>query len=480
MAEVKSVTQLIEEISPYYASRVKKKAAGLIDTISETEHLLTYESFSETLEPIYYFVLDLMEDFGLKPEKLIDNFSPSPGSTQFAELGQKATLMQQHAQRILGDVNVVLRSVLNIIYDLKDFKLRLQVYDDLQSKDENIKNAAKLALKQIWMDKVDINKGNSSIKAMAVQGGFPTLINAFLAAKTVHDVTKPVAEGGLDLGDVVKRVLIPRIQEFDQWIVQSESELRKRYQLEKTYLRSQANSLKLYSRWAKPYLISAQKLEQKLSKNAALVNVFNRTILELTLMGKHPLKVKDAAIEGNLPKDFQNERFIKKLRRGYNSCVLIDFVFRAVPQQTTYLGRVDVTFRGYSLNDDELAKLKQEMDKSDMGDILRLINGTTDESIEKLQEEINFFLDEKDETKEKKIEEEENDVNPFLALLGFGGSKKEETKKEEKKEEKEIIVTPDNWIEKDHLRKLAAERAADVTFNLFDVYKKAHGMPSYT
>jgi len=64
MAEVKSVDKIIEEISPYYKKRTEKKEKGLIDSVPETEHTLTYESYAETLEPIYYFVLDLMEDFG--------------------------------------------------------------------------------------------------------------------------------------------------------------------------------------------------------------------------------------------------------------------------------------------------------------------------------------------------------------------------------------------------------------------------------
>ena len=38
---------------------------------------------------------------------------------------------------------------------------------------------------------VDINKGNSSIKAMALgQAGFQTLIDAFLASKDEKDVNK--------------------------------------------------------------------------------------------------------------------------------------------------------------------------------------------------------------------------------------------------------------------------------------------------
>ena len=108
---------------------------------------------------------------------------------------------------------------------------------------------------------------------MATQGGFPILIDAFLAVNSVEDAA------ALELNDRVKRILFPRIQEFKSWLEQSERELRNRYEIEKNYLRSQVNSLKLYSRWAKPYLLSAQKLEQKISKSAALVNSLTQAAL---------------------------------------------------------------------------------------------------------------------------------------------------------------------------------------------------------
>jgi hypothetical protein len=462
---IDSISDLIKEVSPYY----KEKG-------DPQEHTLTYESYSETLEPLYYFVLDLMEDFALKPEKLIDNFSPSPGSTEFGELGTRATVMQQQASKMLVDINQVLKSVLNILYDLKDFKTRLQSYDGLQSKDENIKKSAILGLKQLWMDRVDINKGNSSIKAMASQGGFPILIDAFLAINNVEDAAK------LDLNDRVKRILFPRIDEFNSWLEQSEKELRSRYEIEKNYLRSQVNSLKLYSRWAKPYLLSAQKLEQKVSKSAALVNSFNRTILQLTLLGKKELDIKAAAIAGNLPYDFSKDSVLKKLKRKYYSCVLIDFVFRAVPQrsqaQATYIGRVEIKFRGYALNEDELAKLEQEMKKSDMGDVLRLIEGITDDSLKQIQGEINSFLEEGEPEEETK-KPSSDETNPFLALIGYY-NKPKETSKTEEKEEKEIIVKKDTWLEATQLRDFTGKDSEELAFNLFDIYKKAHGMPSYT
>ena len=465
---IDSISDLIEEVIPYYKKKAEKKDLP-------QEHTLVYESYSETLEPIYYFVLDLMEDFNLKTEKLIDNFSPSPGSTEFGEMGTRATVMQQQATKMLADINAVLKSVLNILYDLKDFRTRLQSYDDLNSEDKNIKKAARLSLKQLWMDRVDINKGTSSLKALATQGGFPIIIDAFLAVNTVEEGAK------LDLNDRVKRILFPRIQEFNTWLKQSERELRNRYEIEKNYLRGQVNSLKLYSRWAKPYLLSAQKLEQKITKSAALVNSFNRTILQLTLLGKKELDIKKEAIAGNLPPDFAKDSFLRKLKRKYYSCVLIDFVFRAVPQRTqaqsTYLGKVEIKFRSYTLNEEELAKLEEEMKKSDMGDALKLIEGITDDSLKQIQDDINFFLEEKEIEKEAKKKASSDESNPFLALVGYYNKPGEEPKKTG---EKEVTIRKETWLESTHLRAFTEKHSGELAFSLFDIYKKAHGMPSYT
>ena len=448
------------------AEEVKPKNFG--------EHSLGYSSTSETLEPVYFFVLDLMNDFGFKIEKLVDNFSSTPGSGHFAELGQRATMMQQQGTKILGDVNTVLRSVLNLIYDLKEFRIRLQTYSDLNSKDKN--EAALLSLKQIWMDKVDINKGNSSIKAMTFQGGFQTLIDAFLVAKDEKDIEK------IDLNERVKRILLPRILEFNSWVKQSGKELSKRYELEKNYLRSQVNSLKLYSRWVKPYLKYAHELEAKeMKREPALVKTFNTILLELTLLGKSKIDVKKAALEGLLPEDFQK----LKQKRDYFSCVLVEFKFRGIPQkisqQSHYVfgGKAEIKFRAYALNSDELEKIDQEIEQSDIEDVLGLIEGATTGSLEELQKDINFFLEENNETKANANQKAGS--NPFLALVGYYNESPESPKENEvKKTNIKKIIKQENWIEKTHIRKLAEEKAKESAFNLFDVYKKAHGMPSYT
>ena len=479
---VATIPQIIGKVNPLlYAENGKEilKKYGAEDIPAEevkpkplAEHTLVYDSSSETLEPVYFFVLDLMNSSGYSPEKLIDNFTSSSGSGYFAELGQRMTIMQQQGTKILGDVNTVLRSVLNILYDLKDFKIRLQTYDDLKSKERA--EGAVLSLKQIWLDKVDILKQNSSVKAMALgQAGFKTLLDAFLVAKDEKDAEK------IDLNDRVKRILKTRIQEFNIWLKESEKELRKRFELEKSYLKSQVSSLKIYSRWARPYLIAAQELEMsERGRKPELVKAFNTLFLELTLLGKSKLKLKESAIAGELPKEFQKDGFLKSFKRDYFSCVLVEFKFRGIPQRATqqshyvFGGRSEISFKSYALNSEEISKLNEELEQSDLGDVLKLIEGATTESLASLQEDINSFLDEEPEEKQKS----KDDLNPFMAL--FGGYDKKETKKS--KEKVKTKIKPESWLEKNHLRELAKGKSILATFTLFDVYKKAHGMPSYT
>ena len=459
MAEVKTVNEIIKEISPYYKSKGEP----------EVENKLVYDSSTETLEPIYFFLLDLMNDFGLSTEKLVDNFVSTPGGTHFSEIGMKASRLQDEAMKIMASANAVLRSVLNIIYDLRDFKTRLIYYEDLKSGDSGKKAAARLSLKQIWLDKVDfVAKGNSSIKAMALgQSGYQTLIDAFLVSDEVSDVDK------LDLNDRVKRILIPRVQEFNIWLQQSESELKKRYEIEKNYLKSQVSSLKLYSQWAKPYLKAIKQLEMKeMGREPSLVNIFNTVILELSLFGKSKVDVKKAALAGTLPADFKK----LKTKRDYYSCILIDFRFRAIPRQGGVMsGRTEISFKGYALNEDEIKKLSREIDKETIGDFLSLLEGSTTESLEQIKADIDYFLEE-GKKEEKKASDESN---PFFALFGLY-SKREEKKKEKSSSEEKEIIKPDDWLEKEHLRKLAASTAEETCFTLFDTYKKAHAMPSYT
>lgn len=464
MAHIKAINEIIESVSPYYKKRIEDKEKGKIDFVEESIHKLVYDSPTETLEPLYFYLLDLMSDFGLRPEKLIDNFTSSPGSQHFGEMGQRVSIMQQQGAKLMGDINTVLRSVINLIYDLREYKIRLQAYKDLE--DPEKKQGAVLSLKQIWMDKVDINKGNSSIKAMALgQAGFNTLLDAFLVVNSSKDIDN------LDLNDIVKRILRPRLHEFNIWLQESEGELKKRYEIEKTYLKSQVNSLKIYSRWAKPYMKAAQDLEAgETGRNPALVKMFNSLVLDLTLLGKRKIS-----------SPYPNPHGRYKQKRDYFLVVLVDFNFRGIPNRTQqgYVigGKAEVTFRSYALNEEELDKLNEELDKSDLSDALGLIEGTTTESLGTLEDDINEFIEEEKKEEKKESNKKRDTSNPFMALFGVYNekSKKEDKKKDDKKSEE---IKPDDWVEKTYIRTQAAIEAKQTNYSIFDIYKKSHGMAS--
>jgi len=468
------IDDFIAEVSPYYKSRKEKKDRGADLSVPGMEYNLVYDSTTETLEPIYFWILDEMNK-RFKPknvEKITDNFASSPGSGHFSELQGKASQMQQEASRILGTVNNILKGVLNLIYDLKEFKIRLSHYDSTKSSDSNIKEAGNLALKQIWMDKVDMQKGQGSINAMSSGNlQFVTLRDGFMIANSVSDIKK------MDLNDRVKRILEPRIQEFLEWKTRSEQELRKRFEIEKIYLKSQVEALRLNSRWAKPYLKAAQQLIQneKLSSNPGLVTAFNTIMLDLCLMGKGEIDVKDYVTQRKLPKDFRKFNNLRK----YYQIVLIDLSFRGIPskvgQHYTFGGRAELNFRSYALNQDELDLLKEKLKESDLSSALKFIQGMTDDSLEQLKIDIDELTGDEKEKKKEEISD------PFTAMFSFFKSDKKDNKDVEKERINKLKkkgVKGENYAEK-YLRAWADAEAKNTCFSIYDIYKKGVGMPTF-
>lgn len=466
------ILEIVAEINPRYRDKTSK------DEIKPEPiwgNKLIYDSTSETLEPIYFWILEAMERFGLKVEKLVDNFVASPGSGYFAELGARATKMQEESMKILGSVNTVVKSIINIIYDLKEYEIRLKHYELAMSKNKDKKEAGILALKQVWMDNVDIKRGRGSINMMTYDLSFTTLRDAFMKAVSIEDVDK------MDLNDRVKRILKPRIAEFLEWRKRSESELKKRFEIEKTYLKSQVSALQLYSRWAKPYLKTAEDLRMRETKSPELVKSFNTILLEVTLFGKKKLDIKDMAYNKELPLKYSNI----KLKRDYYACVLIDLNFRGIPRRVTQEGhyalggKTTVNFAAFTLNEDEIALFNDKLQKSDVAEALKLVQDTTEGSLSQLQEDIDNYLSKKEEQEEKENKDEEN-INPFTALLGLDKeqSKQKKSGKDEKDKLEEIKK---RGIESDShnesvVRKMAEMQAAETCFSIFNIYKKTHDM----
>jgi hypothetical protein len=448
----------MEEVEKILKEKAKLKPVS--------EYSLTYDSPSQQLEPIYYWILDFVSDLGFDTEKLIDSFTASPGGGYFSEIGRRATIMQEQAMKYLGAINQVIKSIINLIWDLKEFEIRLKLYDALKSKDEKTRTAALNALKEIWITNVDIKKGRGAINVLATQLEFVTLRDAFFIVKDEKDVDK------LDLNERVKNILRSRIIEFNQWLELSEKELRNRYNIEKTYLKSQVASLKLYARWARPYIKAAEELMMKETKSSALVSAFSTMLLELLLMGK-----KKFSIEA-LPKELKSY-FGKKKIRNFYGLIFIDFNFRGIPRvisetpHYTFGGRVDISFKAYVVNEDQLEEFKKEFEKQEFEEIIKIATDVTEESLKVLAEDLKHFLEEKE--KEEKPEKLKGLKGGIITDI-FNLFRKKE--KPGKTKEKEKRMGEENYYEK-FLRKIVEEEMKKICFKVYDTYKKAHGMPSY-
>ena len=444
---------------------------------------LNYQAASSQLEPIYYWILDFMnEKLGFnKIEKITDNFMSSPGSGHFAEMSQRATKMQEEGMKILGGLNQVIKSTLNLIYDLRDFKQRLETYEKAKSSDPLERDAGELALKQIWLDSVDLNKRQSgSIHQMTAQLGYTTLRDAFMVADSLDKIDKMKDEDGL-INDTVARVLKPRLQEFFDWKKMSEKELKKRFKIEKSYLKSQVETIKLYSGWMQPYLKAAEELRQQgFDGDAALVSAFSTSMFNLTLMAT---KKVSSEYEGKQKADMKDYN-----GRTYYAVALVTFEYRGhlmqrLTQRGDYgpavEGYVKMNMDAYSVNEEELKLIHDKLEKDRLGDTLTFNSNLAEEALKEIKDDLDEFLNDKEDEEEKKEETKKNeaDLNPLSALIGFDFKKKYNKKKKTKEIKEPSDIAKDSWAEK-MARREAANKATSLLYALYDVYKKAHGMAS--
>jgi hypothetical protein len=299
---------------------------------------------------------------------------------------------------------------------------------------------------------------------LAQQLQFVTLRDAFMYAKDEKDVNS------VDLNDRVKRILKARLNEYIKWKTFSETELRKRYNIEKAYLKSQYNSLKHYTAWVKPYMIAAKKLGmnnfgKQGMENPNIVNLFNNIEMHLTLMGIKKIK----------PGDVYPEYAGLELESNYNSCVEIEIKFRTVPKSSQsqqglvyiHSGKTILSFKAYSLTDEQLKKINKLKEEED----LELIEGMTEVSLKEIQNDIDHFLGKKEEIKK---EEKIKFQSPFSGLgIGFkqavkplGNVAKLLSFKNEKGAE----------FEEKKVNNFTKDDAKGKCYLIYDLYKKSHGM----
>ena len=445
------------------------------------EYHITYDAFGHGLEPIYFWVLDFMRGsapagLGLEVNKIDEGFEATASSSFTGEMGQRTAILQDRAMKMMEMVNTVIRSIVNLIYDLKEFEMRLENYKILKDKDasKSKKDAADIGLRSIWMDQVDIKRGRGSINSLAQQLEFVTLRDAFFYVK---DETLKGPDGKkVDLNERVKRILQHRMLEYISWKESSGIELQKRYDVEKNYLKTQVDALRLYTQWAKPYLKTAQKLGMKEFTTKAglpspdLVAAFNNMIMNLKLLGKKEIKA------GSINTAYEKTEVGKK----YFACLEVEFEYRTLPKimgqgQYVQTGVIDVYFRPFIFTDSDLEEIETYEAVKD----LELIHNLTDKSLASLQEDLDHYLS---EDKEEEKEEKKKFEWPFGNVFkGFESHIKDPMKEAGSGffgTFKPKIGDNVGFVE-GQVKKGAEEKALGNCVVIYDVFKKAHRMVTW-
>ena len=238
-------------------------------------------------------------------------------------------------------------------------------------------------------------------------------------------------------------------------------------------------------------------------RTADLVSIFNNMQLQVSLFGKKEIKPSDVIPQASI---FTKNKLANiKLPKKIYSCVEVTMTYRTIPHTMsrtesgthyTQGGKVNMKFRGFGLDQDEV----DAVEKEELYQGLELIESMTKDSLESMQDEIAKYLEQEEKGTEdpeeriKRLEELINSVSDKRAVEKYKKEIKEIVKK--LRPEKDNIINsltkgmkeisdplqsifkpkPDiKWIAKSarDAAKLSSVRSA---YQIYLVYKKSHGM----
>ncbi|MFP3317368.1 MAG: hypothetical protein RXN79_03110 [Candidatus Nanopusillus sp.] len=370
---------------------------------------LIFDNPNIKMEQIYFWLVDFIRD-SLKMDinKLSDDFTSSVGSSFFGEMGQRLTNVLNNARSLAELINGLTRTIISILNEYKQLYSIYVLYENLLSKKSEEAIAGYLELKDRWLSYVDSARGAGALRNLQASR-FPSIIDLFLLADLKSELEKfknkkligEVLYNALfnnqentvprdlkelsDKGIINRRIynlLNSRLIEFYSWLENNRKILYDRIILLKSYLKHELSSLLYYVEFAKPYFKFARKLLQNPDQPVDVVNAFETSIINISLMANQKeIKVKD-----------YDEKDGKEIEKSYIPLYEIDMKARAIPtvvgrsdtytKMYSFLGRIDIVLRAYLVEKDEYDSIIINQESED----LAYITGLTDDYIKSMSD----------------------------------------------------------------------------------------------
>jgi len=439
-------------------------------------YFITLESFNESIEESYYWLLNWAEYNQGYPKKdmvkITDVFTASEQSSFFGTAQQRLGLQQDKVSQFLATIGKMVKELFQLVREIRILDERLDYYKDSYKAGKGAESA-EITLKGIWIDMVEQGSKNpASVYGMARELQFVTLPDLFfkIHPQRPEDVDPMVDK--LEFNRKVKEVLKRKLRTYITWKVHTHKELQTRRDFTLRYFRQHYDIINMYLGWVKPYLRNIKRMHlADRTKSVDLINAFEGSMVELEFLTKKlPQKLKQ---------DLEPQ-----LNEHVYSVMIITLFYRTRPSMNyqqeyqkgpLHIGKVDIGLRGYAWTQDEIDRYLKIRDEENL-ELLEEVDESVKEAMSNLGDELRKYLAEAGETLKKKTEETKpvkrpSSLDPFTSVFkgfreifgSFLGSKEEKEKR------------PNKWIvEKE--KEVAKKEVRSNVWYLFKDYKKTHGM----
>jgi hypothetical protein len=437
---------------------------------------LIHETYEQSLEEHYYWVLNHLRDMGY-PEliKITDIFTAAEHSAFFGVAQQRLGLQQDKVSQLLATIGKMVKELFQLVREIRILKERISYYADSYDEKSKSRQSAEITLKGNYIDMVEGGgKNPSSVYGMARDLQFTVLPDLFFSTHPVKARDVDTVVDKLEFNNKVKEVLKRKLRSFLEWKEHTYKELETREVFTLKYLRQHFDIIKMYMVWVRPYLrnirrMHSEPMEQYKERSVDIVSAFEGSLIEVEFLAK-------ALPSGN---------------SNYFAIVVGNFMYRTRPslnyQQEGYqrgpihVGTTEMTLRAYGWDNKQIQNyIKMKTDED--FELLGVIDGSVKAAMEALGDELEKYLEEAGEKifGKKKAEEKPKQSmgGPFFSIFkGFaelGGAlmpakgksaPKKKTALEQMKTDAEI--------------KKAAGQAAKNIWTVYKNFKKAHEMVAW-
>ncbi|MBW3018730.1 hypothetical protein KY329_00910 [Candidatus Woesearchaeota archaeon] len=400
---------------------VTKEQEMLVDYPAPlSKYIMVYETPSLSIEPVYYFVVDMLESFGFPIiDKVTDIFTAAEHSSFYGASAQRLGLAQDKVAQYLASVGKMVKDLFALVRELRWIDERLQYYKNARGEDllteKEVKEGKKLspeeknqrmqgaevALKGLWVDLVDGVVGGqrtgSNLWTMAQQLQFSTLPDLFFS---IHPPNKEVVgeyvdKEAKDFNKMVKMTLKRKLYAYLAWKESTYEEMVNRRRFTLNYLRQHFNIIRMYLNWVKPYLKHIEKLQAPPEKinSAQIISAFEGSLVDVEVLARY---------------------FAKGNKKVY-SCILLSMEYRTRPQMQyaaeggyhrgpVHIGVAKIYWRTYSWTEEQVNNYLAMRNREDI-ELLAGIDRSLKDAMDSLGEDFMSYLKEAEFGKPEEKEE---------------------------------------------------------------------------